>query len=522
MDIAQLKLLAGRVRCALESSHVTIGHNQSLDVVASLAGLQNWPEVNAFPERVQACIVNQTSVARLATRLERKHGVKLSIADLLQALEGDSASASEMTRRPGRYGLLEVWPSGPQPGVYVTTSQEAINALLERYDLATDGAVLYAEKAGSHADNSIDLGEYGLSSSGLSKVASGTLLVIGPLVMTQRDWEETSEKLDWACLRADDGFRVAVLLESERPEHLHHDVEVAVRNISPDESYCGHALAGDVTEDGRLVSRTPFTPKIPEPIQSKVTIDTSALPERVREPLAKRLRERSTGVLILGSSEITEHRAIDQVQAALGLSAFLGPAARIKPRNRSTPSKDWDVPEHIKALPFLASVASAYSLGYRRMVLDGAYTDFDDLLPYFDEVLFIVGATGHGVEDAFFHTMRLGSLKDDSPVFEHFVGFAVVAQVQGVDGPEAVWDMFLPEDGWVEELGRSKGITARMDTLKDRRQIRWEDDIGELIALGKVDAEAVESDDDAHLPMSRRRHRVLQSYLEQLKSDTSN
>jgi hypothetical protein len=45
------------------------------------------------------------------------------------------------------------------PGVYLTTSQDAIDALLEIYEDATDGAVVYAERAGNRWDSSIDLGE---------------------------------------------------------------------------------------------------------------------------------------------------------------------------------------------------------------------------------------------------------------------------------------------------------------------------------------------------------------------------
>ena len=51
MDIQQLKLMAGRVRGLLEQSKHTIGHNQSLDLIAALPGLRNWPEVQAFPDR---------------------------------------------------------------------------------------------------------------------------------------------------------------------------------------------------------------------------------------------------------------------------------------------------------------------------------------------------------------------------------------------------------------------------------------------------------------------------------------
>ena len=48
MDVQQLKLLAGRVRGLLEQQNHELTHGQSLDVIAALPGLRNWPEVLAF------------------------------------------------------------------------------------------------------------------------------------------------------------------------------------------------------------------------------------------------------------------------------------------------------------------------------------------------------------------------------------------------------------------------------------------------------------------------------------------
>jgi hypothetical protein len=78
MDVPQLKLLAGLVRALLEQHNVPVGHSQSLDLIAALAGLRNWPEVNAFPDRVAACNLDQGSSSRLAYRLKSKHGVELT------------------------------------------------------------------------------------------------------------------------------------------------------------------------------------------------------------------------------------------------------------------------------------------------------------------------------------------------------------------------------------------------------------------------------------------------------------
>lgn len=78
MDIPQLKLLAGRVRGLLEQRDVAVGHSQALDLVAALPGLRNWPEVNAFPDRVAVCELTANTAGRLAHRLHRMHGVDFS------------------------------------------------------------------------------------------------------------------------------------------------------------------------------------------------------------------------------------------------------------------------------------------------------------------------------------------------------------------------------------------------------------------------------------------------------------
>ena len=68
------------------------------------------------------------------------------------------------------------------------------------------------------------------------------------------------------------------------------------------------------------------------------------------------------------------------------------------PRHRSTPEKDWWVPEPIKSLPFLPSIQSAYAQGYRRMVISPHYTDAETVLDHPD-VLFIGGTHGSEVKE---------------------------------------------------------------------------------------------------------------------------
>lgn len=149
MDVPQLKLLAGLVRGLLEQHNVPIGHSQSLDLIADLPGLRNWPEVNAFPDRVAACELNGGTAARLAHRLRSRHNLELTAQELVAALSPPGSSRQSGASAP------QVWPTGPAPGVYVTTSQKAIDALLHRYDDATDGELVYAEAAGSGWEGAI-------------------------------------------------------------------------------------------------------------------------------------------------------------------------------------------------------------------------------------------------------------------------------------------------------------------------------------------------------------------------------
>jgi hypothetical protein len=83
MDTQQLKQLAGCLRALLEDSAIEIGHGQALDLSASLVGLRNWPEVQAFPRRVGAQELDLLATARLAYRLAHKYKHEVSSAELL-------------------------------------------------------------------------------------------------------------------------------------------------------------------------------------------------------------------------------------------------------------------------------------------------------------------------------------------------------------------------------------------------------------------------------------------------------
>ncbi len=475
MDIQQLKLLAGRVRDLLQQSNHATGHNQSLDLVAALPGLRNWPEVMAFPDRVAACELDVACASRLTFRLKRKFGLELSPQALVAAIglpDGETPA-----------GAPQVWPTGPRPGVYVTTSQSAINALLDRYEEATDGALVYAERAASHWGGSIDLGEGGLWSSGLSRVPSGTLIVIGPIELDQQSWNDSAHHLEMACLVAQgSGHRVAVLIETPVPEGMCEDVMLMVQSIQPDGDACDTALLGVVADDGELQMRMPFAHSRPRPapVRSVATVD--AIPPSARAALHQAVAKRRSGILLFGSAIIGDHSAIDLVAAALALTEHAGPAARIMPRHRSTPAKDWLVPEAIKQLPFLPSIESAFDQGYRRMIFDPNYTKAESLLRFSEDVLFIGGTFGSKVDDVL---LRIRSeTQQERDLLALVIAILSVTPVPGKHGVTIASDFFVMQPGSVPVPSMEfEDIQA---FLQENRILRWQDEMVRLLDSGEV------------------------------------
>lgn len=497
MELQQLRLMAGRVRGLLEQSNHTVSHNQALDLISALPGLRNWPEVQAFPDRVAACELDTTSAGRMAFRLKKKFELVFTPQSMLAELV--PPGAERVQRVP------QIWPGGPAPGVYITTSQDAINALLERYEEATDGALVYAERAGNHWGGSIDLGENGLWSNGLERVPSGTLLVVGPLELNQQSWGDSSNSLEMACLHAQtSGHRVAVLVRTQTPEAMCEDVHLMVRSIQPEGDDTDTALLGIVAADGDLQKRVPFSQPRPVPVQIRSVATVDAIPPSAREALKKAVSNRDTGLLLFGSELLDEHSAIDLVVSALNMTEHAGPAARIVPRARSTPAKDWLVPEAIKQLPFLPSVQSAYEQGYRRMVINPNYTSAEVLLEFGEDVLFIGGTYGGDVDSVFMNSFRAGTILKETDLLDLIIAILAVKPVPTNRGEAVPTDLFIkPESRPVSPLK----FADISNYLNENLVLKWEDEMAQLLDSGQVTA--------AGLRKSMPRDRAIGEFLAQ-------
>lgn len=484
MDVPQLKLLAGLARGLLEQHNVSIGHAQSLELISALPGLRNWSEVMSFPDRVATCELNLDSAARLSNRLRRKHDLEFNPNELIRALSppepGKVAAAS----------LPLIWPTGPKPGVYITTEPVAIRNLLLKYEDASDGAVVYAERAADDWDGSIDLGEYGLSSNGLNRVSSGTLIVVGPLHLNQQSWKECADKLGWACIRAyDSGHRVAVLLDTPMPENLFRDVELLAREGLAEGDEAQTALIGVATEEGDLVEVQPFSTPAETPHIAFTPPSLDAIPAAIIDPLRTAMARRKTGFLTFGTTRIQEHRGIEQIEAALALSADIGPIARVRSRDRSTPAKDWLVPDSIKALPFFPSIQSAYAHGYRRLIVGTGFTRTEEMLKLADEVLFISGVYALNVAQMVAETGRNGGFDHLAEVIAKSVAMVGLCEVETKSGMVSFADMFVP----TEQPPIKLGFSEAMEYTAARRIIRWEDELTALLDSKRVSATAAKT-----------------------------
>jgi hypothetical protein len=472
MEIPQLKLLAGRVRTLLQQSSSIVGHSQALDLVAALPGLRNWPEVMAFPNHVAACQLDTASAERLAFRLKKNFAVTLTAKEVLSALA--PAVPSD--------GALQVWPGGPPADVYVTTSAQAISALVARYEEATDGGLIYAEAAGTSYGGSIDLGENGLWSAGIDRLPSGTLLVVGPIELDQQMWGESAQRLEMACLHAlTSSHRVAVLVNTPTPKLLHEDLVVLLQSVNEERLDAVEALAGIVTDAGELQPRRPFAAGYPKPVAVRVNVGLEALPVSTREVLRREFAARSSGIMLFGSSEIAEHSTYEQLAAALALTDYVGAAARIMSRHRGTPAKDWLVPEAIKPLPFLPSIESAYAQGYRRMIIDPHYCRGSELLEY-DDVLFFGGAYGHSATDIALRMIVSGG-NDDAKVLGRLVAVLALFHVSGRKGRAVASDLFIRGTSAVPT---STDYSQMESFVRSHLVLRWEDELESLLTVGAV------------------------------------
>lgn len=471
MDTQNLKVFAERLRACLERHNISLKHGQALDLIAAIPGLRNWPEVNAFPARVSSAQWDSTSADRLAKRVAKQHSLIVPADELLRALEPSTAAT------------LKVWPDGPAPGVYVTTSQEAIDAAIARYEAATDGALLYAEDAGRSSDAAIDLGENGLFSRGMDRVPSGTLVVVGPVLMTQESWSDNKDRLNTAAgLAHSSSLRVAVLVKTPLPENLHSDIDLLLR---PDDEPLDSEpvdVLGVVTEAGDLQVVRPFVQRRLAPPATQHFATDQRLPPVLEDALRQAVAKRPYGVIVLGITPgDTQRKAL--LEAVLPLTEHAGAAARIQPTFSPGYGRD-DTPlsPYFKELPLFPSIESAHASGYRRMVIESSnHAAAEAISRYAHEVTFLLRSWSTEVSGAW-----MSSLPDhmDKPnALDVVTAVLCVAEVPVKSGTLTVCDAYV---GGASPATADDDIDKLALHMEAHRAVRWQDELDALLSAKKI------------------------------------
>jgi hypothetical protein len=494
MDTQKLKGFAERLRAYLEHHNLTLKHGQALDLVAAIPGLRNWPEVNAFPARVSAAQWDDHSADRLARRIAKLYALSLPIDELHQALE------------PAATNILNIWPDGPVPGLYVTTSQEAIDTAIAQYETATDGALLYAEEAGRSSDAAIDLGENGLYSRGMDRLPSGTLVVVGPVPLTQESWSDNKDRLNTAAnLAYSSSLRVVVLAETPLPENLHSDIDLLLR--LGDEGLDSEPVdvLGTVTESGDLQVVQPFVQHRVTPPAAQHFTTSQRLPQVLEDALRQAVTKRPYGIIVLGITPgDTQRKAL--LEAALPLTEHAGPAVRIQPTFRPGYGKD-DSPlsPHFEGLPVFPSIESAYAHGYRRMVIESSHHGAGEAIAqHAHDVCFLIRSFSTEVAGAWMNS--LPHLIDEPNALDVITAVLCVADVPVTSGTLAVCDAFV---GGLSPALKDGDIDRLAAYVESYRTVRWQDQLDALLTAGKVSP--------AQAKNALRRHDV-QAYLASRKA----
>ena len=471
MDTQKLKVFAERLRAYLERHNLTLKHGQTLDLIAAIPGLRNWPEVNAFPARVAAAQWDDHSANRLAQRISKLHAMSLPADELRQALEPKVTSS------------LKVWPDGPIPGVYVTTSQEAIDAAIAKYEAATDGALLYGENAGRSSDAVIDLGEYGLFSRGMDRLPSGTLVVVGPLPLTQESWSDNKDRLNAAANLADSSsLRVAVLVETPLPENLHSDIDLLLR---PDDEGLDSEpvdVLGVVTESGVLQVMEPFVQRRLAPQEAQQFTTNQRLPQVLEVALRQAIAKRPYGIIVVGITPgDTQRKAL--LEAVLPLTEHAGPAVRIQPTFRPGYGKD-DSPlsPHFEGIPVFPSIESAYAHGYRRMVIESSHHGADEAIArHAHDVCFLIRSYSTEVAGAWMSS--LPAQIDKPNALDVVTAILCAADVPTKAETVTICDAFV---GGASPAPKDDDIDRLAEHMEAHRTVRWQEQLDALLTAGSV------------------------------------
>jgi hypothetical protein len=481
MDASHLHFVAGRVCDWLAFKyHVTLKLGHALDCVAAIPGLRNWPEVQAFPERI-AQLTNEdfgrAGCDRLQERIKSKTGIEVKALDPLHFQDlGNLLTETWYHPMP----TADLWPDGPPNGVYLTQSKDSAKAAIARFEEAYPDTVMYAEDPEFHGDGVVALGENGIFSAGMERVPSGTLFVLGPLVLTEENWNDCRDRLRAAI---DLPGRVVILFDTPQPEHLFDDamllLQEEVELFRFEEALC--RLRGTVTKDGKLTEQSPLGLGRRAP-KTLVLNPSRVLPQVLAEALEEGIARRRNGFVFVGGWEEKPSR-FQLLETALPYTNYAGPAARILTDDRHGYDGDPPLSSAFAGLPVFPSLESAYRSGYRRMVIERPHAARESLLRYADSVCFLLsGGMSWQASDMLLRAVD-HSTQDAPQVASKIVAVLAMGEIEGAKGNFTVYDA-LP--AFLTVPPPELGFAALEQLIEGQRSVRWEDQVANLLDAGSV------------------------------------
>lgn len=473
MDIQQLKLYAERVRAALARARCDIKHGQALDLMAALPGLRNWPEVMAFPERVTRATLDEAAFARLVRRIQTKCRVEFTPQDLERVFAKGEEGVAVVQ--------LDVWRTGPAPGIYVTTSPQALANLIARYTDEVPGVAFFAEEAGRDAESAIELGEQGIYSKGLSLAPRGSLLVVGPLQLSEASWDECVGRVIAASNLVDErSMRVAVLVDTCSPATLHQDMASMLLMEGDDGEFVDPTLQGVVVEDGRCECVAPFVAQYQRATAPLTWTAAAPLPKPLADTLAAALAFRRTGIFVAAHDPFLEpiHGLMDSMLAVL---APLGPVTIIQTSSHHSFPHDKESAGRFGSLPVCPSIDVALAQGYRCLVVDAPSGLEKAMVRHAKDACFLIHSHSGDVRGALLHGLGMGG-------YRHAENLEAITAILGVIGLESSSGRQVLCDAY-----HANGTAIHAERMADlweevtaRRAVRWEDQLSELLEAGTL------------------------------------
>lgn len=483
MDTEQLRLRAGSLCQFLAERGFSLSHNQCLDLLAAAAGLRNWPEVIAFPEKVGGAKLDQQAGARLGRRIASKGGPEIPGDELLSLLQATPPSHLRGT---------DVWPGGPPSGIYVTLDVHAVTLAIERYSEGSGDAMFFTSGVDFFEGNAIELGETGIFSAGLARAPTGTLLVMD-LAIGRARWEDLKSRMTAAWNAADGGMRVLVLCSTPTPESLYRDVSLLTHTEGEPAPGETNWLVGIVSDDGHLRVQTPFAPARPGARRvESLPASELTLPQPIAEHLSGALSATTTGIVVAGMyRELNETNPLEVIAAMLPQLLPLGPIGRI-PRHNVYDGHH-QVPDAIALLPVFSSVESAIEAGCATIVFDMAfYDELEEIRTHVQRSLFVIGvkalSVGRGITDT------LSGMQDAEGMYDHLCAAICTGTVRGKTSKPLTWDMYVRVKDLVAENSKRKRPREVEDMFNAARVVRREDQIAQWLVDGVVSEKSIRKD----------------------------